>query len=932
MRIPDAVYRIQFEPSFGFEDGLGLLDYLKNLGISDIYSSPVFKSRPGSPHGYDVVDPTAINEELGGENKLIELIHLARDKGLGWIQDIVPNHMAVDRQNTWLMDVLENGPESRYYRYFDIYWDHYYEGIKDRLLIPFLGAFYGETLEKGEIALDYTEEGFIVAYYDKKFPLRLESYRRILDKDIGSLEKSLGRDDPDFIEFLGAIQTLYNLPSNNLDYRHRQIQFGKHKLREMYNRNDKIRGYVDTCLKKINGDSKNPRSFDSLDDILGEQFFRLSFWKVASEEINYRRFFTINDLISIRNESKEVFNHTHSLITRFVNEGLFTGLRIDHVDGLYDPYGYLSALRESAPDTYLVVEKILDAGELLPGEWPVQGNSGYDALNMINNLFCKRSNKTPFQQIYNRFTRGQSNFKELVAEKKRLIANHYLAGDIDNLAHTLKRISANNRHGNDIALFGLRRALVKIMSWFPVYRTYIRGNEISDSDRKYITEAVEKAISYSPDLSYELRFIEKFLLIQFDDLCDDKDRRKMADFSNRFQQITGPLMAKGFEDTVLYSYNRLLSLNEVGGNPERFGVEREQFHNFCITQMRQFPHSMVTLTTHDTKRSEDVRARINVLSEIPVIWNEKVKSWMKLNRGLKSRTRGREIPDKNDEYALYQTLIGSYPFTREELPGYIKRIKRYIIKAVREAKAHTAWIKPDEEYENGFVDFIDKILKPEEDTPFLKEFLPFQGESAFYGIFNSLSQTLIKLTIPGVPDFYQGSELWDLRLVDPDNRGPVDFKKRSEYLSSLKLTGSDAKPNLLEDLLNNAHDGRIKMYAIFNTLHFRRSAGQLFTDGNYIPLKVTGDKSDNVIAFCRNYNDMWALTIVPRFLTSLVSPDKQPLGKSVWGDTQIEIVENMPLKWRNIFTNATVDSNNVIYVGDILANFPVALLTGEPDA
>ncbi|MBD3169106.1 MAG: malto-oligosyltrehalose synthase [candidate division Zixibacteria bacterium] len=933
MKIPRATYRIQFTPSFDFKTSESIVSYLSGLGISHIYASPVFKACSGSEHGYDVVDPTRINEELGGFEGLKSLNSKAGDEGIGWVQDIVPNHMAVDRENSWLMDVLEHGPGSKYYNFFDIKWDHYYQSTRGRMLLPFLGGFYGETVEKGEISIIYAEKGFMVRYYDIFLPLKLETYEDILNCDIEGLKDKMGRDNPDYISFIGITQTLCNLPPiANIDQRYRQISFGKRKLWELYERNDDIKAYIEKCLSAVNGNPEDPITYNKLDKILAEQYFRLSFWKVADVEINYRRFFTINNLISTRVENEDVFRHIHQMVKKLIDENILNGIRVDHIDGLYDPEGYINRIRDLAPDTYMVIEKILESDETLPEDWKVEGTTGYDSLNFINGLFCMRKNKTAFKTLYSRFTGQSKDYRDLVAEKKRLIANQHLAGDVDNLAHSLKRISSDNRHGNDIALGNLRRALVEIMSWFPVYRTYIQSDKIDSIDRKHILNAVDRALAHTPDLAYELEFVRDFLLLEFSMLRDKSRETEALEFIKRFQQLTGPLMAKGFEDTTLYIYNPLVSLNEVGGDPDSFGIPTDQFHNFCQEKYKRHPHSMNTLTTHDTKRSEDMRARINVLSEMPERWSSKLKEWAKINRGYRVKSKNKFMPTRNDEYLFYQTLIGTMPFDRADLAGYRDRIKEYCVKAVREAKVHTAWLKPDDSYEWAFQNFVDKVLRQESDNAFLENFYSFQEEIAYYGIFNSLSQTLIKFTMPGVPDTYQGSELWDFRMVDPDNRRPVDFDYREKLLNGIKNKENEKLPSLLEQFNQNPGDSRIKLFLIHRTLQFRNNSAELFNMGEYIPLEIEGEKSENLVAFARKHKNQWSLTIAPRFLTTLIAKDNMPCGNDIWKDTTIILPENSPGRWENIFTTDIIEASGAITAGSVISKFPVTLLKGQTDA
>jgi (1->4)-alpha-D-glucan 1-alpha-D-glucosylmutase len=928
---PVATYRLQFNPFFGFKEARGLIEYFSELGVSSIYASPIFKARKGSLHGYDVVDPNKLNPELGTAEDFEELIKDLQSRKMGWIQDIVPNHMAYDNQNQMLMDIMENGESSEYFNFFDIEWNHPYESIKGKLLAPFLGRLYGESLEDAEIILKYDSDGFTVNYYDLRLPLRIESYTNIIAHRLRTLKKRLGEDNPDFIKLLAILYSLRNLPASGEDAieRYDQIRFIKRMLWELYTKNHEIKTFIDENIKIFNGEKGNPASFNLFHSLLSEQNFRLSFWKVATEEINYRRFFNINELISLRIEDENVFNHTHSLIFKMTKEEKFTGLRIDHIDGLYDPTNYLSRLKEKVGDIYIVVEKILGLEEDLPSFWPVQGTTGYEFLNYLNGIFCDRKNEKAFKRIYSGFTGLTISYEDLVAEKKRLIIGKHMAGDIDNLAHMMKRISSRHRHGSDITLYGIRRALVEVMALFPVYRTYINQDTFSERDKAYIKEAVRKAMHTNPGLFNELDFIEQFLLIRFGEYLSEDEKKECIDFIMRFQQFTGPLMAKGFEDTTLYVYNRLLSLNEVGGNPNKFGISVEEFHDFNKKRSKAWPNSMNATSTHDTKRGEDVRARINVLSEIPEEWGANIRKWAKLNENKKKIINGKSVPDRNDEYFLYQTLIGAFPFYEEEYDDFVVRIKNYMIKAIREAKVHTAWLKPDTEYEEAFISFVHEILEESENNKFLKGFLLFQKKVAHYGIFNSLSQTLIKITSPGVPDFYQGTELWDLSLVDPDNRRPIDFERRKRLLREIKEREKGDIRNLIAELIRTKEDGRVKLFLIYKALKERNERKELFEKGDYLPLEVKGKYRDHVIAFARMKKKSWAITVVPRFLTSLIKEGEYPIGKIVWGDTCIIIPGNTILLWREAFSERMIKIERKIAVGEALKHFPVALLLSE---
>ncbi|MCU0565606.1 MAG: malto-oligosyltrehalose synthase [Oculatellaceae cyanobacterium Prado106] len=933
MQIPLASYRLQFNASFDFQAARAIVPYLNELGISDIYASPIMTARQGSSHGYDVVNPEEINPELGGQEQFEALIQELQQHHIGWIQDIVPNHMAFDRQNHILMDVLENGPDSQYRNFFDINWNHPYEDIKGRVLAPFLGKFYGDCLESGELQLEYTISGLSINYYDLRFPLRIESYSQVILHDIERLRDKMGRESPDFVKLLGLLYALKYIPSGeNIRERYDQIAFIKRMLWELWNNNSEIKQFIEENITLFNGEVGKPESFNLLESLLAEQFFRLSYWKVGNEELNYRRFFTVNDLISLRIEDPDVFERTHQFVLDLVKEGKISGLRIDHIDGLYDPFEYLTRLREHAPDVYLVVEKILEAHEELPLNWPIQGTSGYDFLAKVNEVFCQQSTESEFSALYQSFAGQRLSCEALIDENKRLIIGKHLAGDIDNLADLLKQISVRYRYASDFTLYGLKRALIEILALFPVYRTYISGTGSHKSDQEYMKQVLAKAKENTPNFLNELFFIEKFLLMEFDDRLTDEDKEQWLHFLMRLQQFTGPLMAKGVEDTVMYIYNRLISMNEVGSHPCHFGLSIDDFHSFNQDRSAQWPHAMNATATHDTKRGEDMRARINVLSEIPQEWEQHLQHWRQLNAPQKNCVEGRDVPDPNDEYFLYQTLLGAFPFDHSEYPQFVERIKEYLIKAIREAKVHTAWLRPDSGYENAFIEFAERLLKDSEDNLFLQDFRVFQQKIQHYGVYNSLSQTLLKFTTPGVPDIYQGTELWDLSLVDPDNRRPVDFNQRMEFLKKLKTRSLKSRLSLIADLLDNPADGRVKLFLTQKLLQARRTYTDLFQRGSYQKLNVVGSLKTHVVAYARELGETQIIAVAPRFLTALIKEGEHPLGEQVWHETRLLQPPTASTVWQDLITGQTIQGEDTLWLKEILSHFPVALLVSQPQA
>lgn len=943
MQIPRATYRFQFHAGFDFRAAKAIVPYLVELGVSDIYASPILTARTGSTHGYDVVNPKQINPELGGQDAFEELVTELKQQSLGWVQDIVPNHMAYSSQNPVLMDVLENGSDSQYRDFFDIDWNHPYNGINGRVLAPFLGRFCGDCLENGELQLRYSQEGISINYYDHCYPLRIESYSHVLMYDLARLREKLGRNHPDFIKLLGVLYMLKYIPSGAEGReRYDQISFIKRMLWELWNDSPEVKQFIEDNIQVFNGEAGKPESFNLLDNLLTEQFYRLAYWKVGNEELNYRRFFTVNDLISLRIEDPLVFDQTHDLILQLIQDGKITGLRIDHIDGLYDPAHYLSHLREGAPDVYLVVEKILEGDEELPLNWPIQGTTGYDFMSKINGLFCQQANEAEFDTIYQQFIGQSLSLEKLIDANKRLMIGKHLAGDIDNLAHLLKQLADRHRYASDFTMYGLKRALVEVLALFPVYRTYISQDGARKADQECMTQVLQRAKESPPDfinIDEALSFIEKFLLLNFDDNLSNEEKQHWLHFIMRLQQYTGPLMAKGVEDTVFYVYNRLISLNEVGSYPGEFGLSVDDFHTYSQNRFAHWPHAMNATATHDTKRGEDVRARINVLSEIPQEWESYLKKWHELNKAHKVMIGDLIAPSQNDEYFFYQTLLGAFPFDAADYPTFVERVKQYVIKAIREAKVHTAWIRPNDEYENAFLTFVDRTLEDSKKNKFLESFRPFQQKLQHYGICNSLAQTLLKITAPGVPDFYQGTELWDLSLVDPDNRRPVNYEIRMEHLKEIKAKtktkGKSKSSSLLtyvDELLQHPEDGRLKLFLIYRALQTRREYADLFQRGSYEKLNVLGSLKGHVVAFSRELGDLRAIVVVPRFLTSLVKEGEYPLGEQAWHETRILQPPGSSDILQDAITGQDLQCDETLWLKDILAHFPVALLLGRVES
>ena len=933
MNIPTATYRLQFNPQFGFQDAAQIISYLADLGISHIYASPIFKARKGSPHGYDGVDPNQLNAELG-TGADFKALHrkLARNK-IGWLQDIVPNHMAFDYLNRMLMDVLQNGSYSRYYGFFDIEWDQSQKTAHRRLMAPFLGDRFARCLQNGELKLSFDDFGFAVNYYQLKLPLKMESYAGLLKPIDVKLRIKLGNKHADYLAFTNVIKHLENLSvSKNAENRREEVEKIKSNLKNLYDGNAVIRRCFEEVLQVYNTGGGKAGCRDDLGKLLSEQVFRLCHWKVANEEINYRRFFDINELICLRQEKRDVFDTTHRLIKTLVDDGVVNGVRIDHVDGLADPAEYLRRLRSHLGDIFILVEKILQPEESLPALWPIQGSTGYDFTFRVNSLFCVAQNGQKFDSIYRAFSGQTADFDQMVYGCKRLVLNNQLGGDLNNLVKRIKQIAGQAAGRGDISFQRLLQSLTEILVRFPVYRTYIDHKGSSEADRECIQAAVESAMRGMPQTESELTLIKNLLLGKIGRQPGKDNPGTAEDIEKiiiKFQQLTAPLTAKGFEDTALYVYNRLVSLNEVGGDPQRFGCSANDFHAFISHRAESWPHSMNSTATHDSKRGEDVRARINVLSELPAEWENHLRNWHTLNRKNKMKVDGEEVPDPNEEYMLYQTLLGAYPSEGPPDTSFVGRISQYLVKAVREAKIHSSWTKVNSEYEAALVSFAQKILHPVEGVPFLKTFLPFFKKVAFYGIWNTLSQTLLKITAPGVPDFYQGTELFDFHLVDPDNRRPVDFKKRKGFLAEILNDFLSDPIRLIGELLANRNDGRIKLFLIAKALQARNKQAALFQQGFYVPLAVTGRFKAHVIAFARAHKRHCSVIVVPRFLTGVVKENQHPLGDRVWQDTEIIFGEKAGSHWKNIFTTETISATSSLKTGTILQHFPCALLLRE---
>jgi len=962
-RIPVATYRLQFNRSFTFRDATGVVPYLAALGISHCYSSPYLRARPGSSHGYDIVDHNALNPEIGSAEDYEQFVAELHRHNMGQILDIVPNHMGVmGSDNAWWLDILENGEASEYADFFDIDWEPIKEELRGKTLVPVLEDQYGKVLEKGELqlSLDVETGEFSILYHQNRFPIDPLVYPRILAAQLESLEEKLGPAHQDFLELQSITTAFGHLPSRSKASpeqkleRNREKEIQKRRLAALCARSDEVLQFLTDQVRVLNGTVGEPRSFDSLHELIKAQAYRLAQWRVAADDINYRRFFDIDDLAGLRTENEAVFALTHRFVFDLLAQGKINGLRIDHPDGLYNPGKYFRELNHAvgASDRgpnlaesngiYVVIEKILTGTERLCQEWPVSGTTGYEFANLVNGLFVDQSAATKAERIYRAFVEYPVDFPTLAYNCKKLTLKVSLFSELNVLANALSRIALSSRHTCDFTLHSLTSALIEIIASLSVYRTYENDHQLSSEDRDYIERAVAEGRkrSHAGDLTV-FDFIRRALLMETNGDELQSQQLAVTRFAMRFQQVTSAVMAKGLEDMAFYRYNRLIALNEVGGNPSKFGVSVEEFHQANQDRLKWWPHSMLSTSTHDSKRSEDVRARIDVLSEIPAVWRLRVRHWRDWNRGRKRLVDGKPAPSRNDEYMLYQTLVGAWPVESpdtSEWPAFVQRIQQYALKAVREGKECTSWVNPNADYEDALKEFIGSILERRAQNRFLANFSDFHHRISRLGMFNSLSQTLLKLTSPGVPDVYQGNEIWDFSLVDPDNRRPVDYARRQRLLQEMQKSGqsSDWMPAHARELLENMDDGRIKMYGTWMTLCFRRQYRELFQDGAYTPLTVSGSKAGNLCAFARELDEQIAIVIVPVLCATLLGDQEEnPVGERVWGDTRIEIPRDaQQIRYHNLFTNEVITAaadagRRFLVVSAVLKSFPAALISGQ---
>jgi (1->4)-alpha-D-glucan 1-alpha-D-glucosylmutase len=958
--VPCATYRLQLNLAFTFRQATSLVEYLHDLGITDCYTSPFLMAHPGSMHGYDVTDHTRFNPEIGSPEEFAAFADRLRQRGMGLVVDVVPNHMCITHpSNLWWWDVLENGPSSDFSSYFDIDWNPPKAELANKVLLPFLPDQFGLVLESQLIRAVYEAGSFSLDSQGTLYPLAPRSWALLLEKVLAKVKEQLPTSDDHLLELESILTALSYLPPREdtdlakVRERQREKEIIKRRIAALVEGTEVLRAALYQVLNAINGSKGDSHSFDHLERLLDDQAYRLSFWRVASDEINYRRFFDINDLAAIRVENPDVFATVHRIPFDLIQKGLVSGIRVDHPDGLFDPLKYFQDLQAQAPlpgglssrsangvrrHLYVAAEKILVRNEDLRPSWAIEGTTGYGFLNLLNGLFVDGSRKRVFQRLYRQFTGWSQSYADLIYESKRLVMQVSMSSELNVLSRRLDRISEQHRRSRDFTLESLRDALREVIACFPVYRTYISTDtrHPDEQDERNIRSAIKSAKRRNPATSGSVfDFIQDLLLLKDPDSIGDADRAERRLFVMRFQQLTGPVMAKGLEDTAFYRYCPLLSLNEVGGSPEGFGVALAHFHAKNLARRTSWRNAMLASSTHDTKRSEDVRARINALSEIPSEWYRAIRAWAQFNQDKKVLVAGETVPSANEEYFLYQTLVGAWPLipmNSEEHREFVGRIHTYMEKALREAKVNTSWVNPNSEYEAAFHSFLETLLDRSASKPFLDDFTVFQARIANAGIFNSLSQTLLKITSPGLPDFYQGTEVWNFSLADPDNRRSVNYQQLQNLLARLRGAESGSPTGLVDRLVTDPTDGSLKLYVTSAALRFRRDNRALFAKGSYLPLRPAGDRHKHLVAFARCFRETTVLVLAGRFFAQMEAQARPPVGLEAWGNAEVLLRKQMPAgPYRELFTGRTLlpvrrNGNLVLPVADAFNHLPVAVL------
>ena len=904
MNKPQSTYRIQFSGEFPFSRFKDSLSFLYKLGISTIYASPVFRSVRGSTHGYDGLDPHHIDEEIGTREQLGEIAEWLREHNQSWLQDIVPNHMAYSPANAWIFNLFEWGEDSPYYHYFDVNWNHPDADLSGKVMLPVLGDQPKKLIRSGEISLKFKESGFCFSYYDQALPLCARMYPDLLNEKDRELPEA-------FTSFLKSMSLVIQNKQTG------EWAACKDELHALYLNNPQVHHHIGSVLSSFND---NP---DRKTALLEQQYYRLSHWMETSHRINFRRFFTINGLICLRMEDPAVFRDYHSEIKKLMDEGVFQGLRVDHADGLFHPREYLNRLRElTGPDAYIITEKILEAEETLPRAWPVEGTSGYDFLSLVNNLLTNEQHEKEFETVYQMFGGEEAEFDELVYEKKKFILLERMHGDLDNLTHLFFELSLDLQ---PVTPEDVEAVLTEFLVLCPVYKIYPESFPLKGRNKQLLSSIFEDVRQRVPQLGVVIGFFESLFSMELPEAAGRKPEIEF--FFRRCMQFTGPVMAKGVEDTSFYTYGKFIAHNEVGDSPEHFGISLSDFHARIRERFKYYPLTMNATATHDTKRGEDSRARLLVLSDLPDQWKQAVSEWKELNAGQKPEVNGQSLPFLKDEYFIYQSLTGAYPLDPEEEKDFPDRFMAFITKALREAKENSSWFSPNEEYERATLRFIRSLLHP--DMNFLPVFRKFLFCLTDFGIINSICQLMLKHTCPGVPDTYQGCELWDFSMVDPDNRRPVDYEKRDRWLTEIKesvLSRDDLFRKLWEERLN----GKIKLAVTAFLLEERKRYPHVFQYGKYIPLSVTGKYKDQVLAFLRQHEQINYLVVLPVHLAAVL-PDAEKLSSFDWKDTSIDLPSGLPREWEHLFSgiNKTGFGAKVLLRDIFTSYMPFSILRGD---
>jgi (1->4)-alpha-D-glucan 1-alpha-D-glucosylmutase len=911
MHLARSSYRLQLHRDFTFKDLKTIIPYLDRLGISTIYAAPFFEAMPGSTHGYDVINPLRINPEIGSLEEFRQIAQELKVRNMQWLQDIVPNHMAFSCLNPWMYDLLEKGPHSPYYHYFDVNWLYPDKQLYGKLMVPTLGNKQKAVVQNNELTLQFGPSGYHFSYYEHHFPACMLTYPPLLSRAAGKLKQVQGRKD--VTEFLALVKRIEDFAEQLSASTSSAEGWNalKKKLLHLCGLYPEIDQTLSAVATEVNDDK------DLLSEHLDNQFFVLCHWQTTHEKINYRRFFTVNDLICLNMQEKSVFDTYHQFIRQLLEEDLIQGLRVDHVDGLLDPTTYLERLRGLAgKDTYITVEKILEGGEQLTKAWLVEGSSGYDFLAQSNQLFTNQQGAAKLLSFYQESIHPTTSYQDLVFTNKRFILEQRMAGDLDNLIRMMVELGLAAEEKDSASLEALKAALGSFLVYFPVYRTYSNQFPFSQTDMQHIEEALELCVKNHPELKPQLQLLRTL----FDGKAGIRDPENKLYFNLRTQQFTGPLAAKGVEDTTFYQYFPLISLNEVGDSPEHLGSDLPTFHEQMQTRGLL---TMNTTATHDTKRGEDARLRLSVLSEMAETWISKVSHWQKINQELIVKEEGQPMPDRNDEYFIYQTLVATYPYHIDVLEdGYPERLSNYIIKALREAKVHTHWATPNEAYEQACTNFAGRAL---EHAAFFNDFDDFTRLVARTGAVYSLGNTILRITAPGVPDTYQGTEYWDLSMVDPDNRRPVNYNERQKNLEDMEVCWQQSSPTLLADLRDDPFDPRIKLFTLYQCLNTRKLYCPLFDQGTYQPVGVKLGVNANLLAFRRVTAEAEALVIIPLGITALNTHPSLPLGEDAWGNSYLEMHQASG-EWHHVFLNQKMNLKGQVKIAELLSDFPVALL------